>query len=218
MQLLECFPTPIWIKDDIQVDDNSILDFALSLQKESPDRRDANQYRESPTGLKWRSVYLDEKEIVLPALQKVIQITTEMAKQAFNTFNPHKSVSLHFYNCWFNLNDPGTYTGPHVHPSSSMLATYYIKAPPRCGNIVFMNPNQSVYWNFPSGAFSPRTSYTDGLKSIEAKQSRLIVAPAHLQHYVEPNDSGELRVSLTLNYIMKNKVTVGPNDRNFSKI
>lgn len=186
------------------------------MRDSSPVRRDANKYRPDPTGLKWRSFYLTEDEITTcQDIQKVISETTDRVNECFKHFGPNKSVGIRFDNCWFNLNDYGTYTGPHVHPASSMIATYYVSAPEHCGNIVFMNPNESIYWNFPAGAYSERTRFTDGLMSVPVKDGKLVIAPAHFQHYVEPSGSDELRISFTMNFVMCNTTNLRPNDRKF---
>ena len=185
------------------------------MQSESPNKRDANQYRPNPTALKWRSFYLTQQEInSCKDIGKVIEETEVRIKTCFPVFGPNKNVDIRFDNCWFNLNEYGTYTGPHVHPASSLIATYYVAAPNGCGNIIFMNPNDSIYWNFPAGAFSQRTEYTNGLISIPAVDGKLVIAPAHFQHYVEPSQSEELRISFTMNFVMCNP-NPRPNDRNF---
>lgn len=215
MKLQECFPTPLWTDSLDQINNDQIKTFAYDLKSVFSEKRDANRYRKNPTALKWRSYYLIKQELEkCEELIKVINQTESRVKQCFQDFSPNKTVSIRFENCWFNINSYGTYTGPHVHPSSCIIATYYVSAPDGCGNIIFMNPNQSIYWNFPSGAYSERTRYTDGLISVPVKSCGLVIAPAHFQHYVEPSESMEDRISFTMNFVMCNQ-NYHPNDRNF---
>ena len=40
-------------------------------------------------------------------------------------------------NMWANINPPGGYNMPHIHPNSHFSGVYYIKAPKDSGNISF---------------------------------------------------------------------------------
>ena len=43
-------------------------------------------------------------------------------------------------NMWANINPPGGYNRPHLHPNSHFSGVYYIKAPENSGQIVFNEP------------------------------------------------------------------------------
>ena len=42
-------------------------------------------------------------------------------------------------NMWANINPPGGYNRPHVHPNSHFSGVYYIKAPKNSGKLFLMN-------------------------------------------------------------------------------
>lgn len=218
MELTELFPTPIWSGELGDIDNSLIEKYCLELYTRSPDRRDANGYRKNPTGLKWRSWYLVKQEYdECPELVKLVNEISKNANECFAKFNPNPSVQLVFSNSWINIIGPGEYVAPHIHPTSCLLATYYVKTPPRSGNIIFMNPNPAIVWNYPSGSYGTRNNYTDQMRSIEVTEKKFVIAPAHAQHYVEPNDSDENRISIIFNFVIRDKNPFLSNDRNYSK-
>jgi uncharacterized protein (TIGR02466 family) len=218
MELMELFPTPIWVGKLDNIDNTLIENFCLDLYNKNPDRRDNNGYRKDPTGLKWRSWYLIKTEYdACPELYKLVNSIETYANECFQKFNPNKTTSLRFSNSWINISGPGQYVAPHIHPTSCLLATYYIKTPARCGNIIFMNPNPAITWNYPSGSYRVRNNYTDQLRSIDVGVGKFVLAPAHAQHYVEPNDSDENRISIVLNFVIRDTNPLLSNDRNYSK-
>jgi len=218
MQQLECFVTPYWVGELSDINNDNIANLAYKLRDASPEKREVSYYRKSPTGLKWRSYYLTNSEIdSCPDLKKVISYTLETAKRNLSQFNPVASVSVAIDAVWFNISGRGEYIAPHIHPGHVLFSTYYPKAPKNCGNLVLMNPNDSVYWTFPPGGYMPRSTFTDVNKTIEVTESLLFMGPGYIQHYVEPNESDEDRISVAINFRTVNSNNVGPNDRNFVK-
>ena len=216
MQLQECFATPLWIYDNCDINNTVIETYVEEWKQKESEHRDANQYRPNPTGLKWRSWYLNSEDFLnCSELKKLVTLGYGHAQECFKTFGPNPDVTLEYSNSWINIIERGEYVGPHIHPTSCLLATYYVKAKPRCGNIIFMNPNPAIIWNFPSAAYNKRTPYTDQLVSVDAKESRMVFAPAHAQHYVEPSESDEDRISVILNFSFKKKNPYLTNDRNY---
>lgn len=216
--LIECFSTPIWVDKLSDINTDNIANLAYSLQGESPEKREVSYFRNSPTGLKWRSYYLTKQEIDSCAdLKKVLNHAVGLANEAFKKFNPLPSVGIELDNAWFNISKRGQYIAPHIHPSHILFSTYYVKAPKNSGNLVLMNPNDSIYWTFPSGAYMPRNDYTNVNKTIEIEESLMFMGPSYIQHYVEPNDTDDDRISLAINFRMNNRNNVGPNHRNFNR-
>ena len=51
---------------------------------------------------------------------------------------------------WANINPPGGYNAPHIHPNSLFSGVYYIKAPKNSGNLVCNDPRPGVQLNMPA--------------------------------------------------------------------
>jgi uncharacterized protein (TIGR02466 family) len=41
---------------------------------------------------------------------------------------------------WANINPPGGYNRPHMHPNSLWSGVYYIKTPKNCGHLKLEDP------------------------------------------------------------------------------
>ena len=53
-------------------------------------------------------------------------------------------------NMWANINPPGGYNRPHIHPNSHYSGVYYIKAPEKSGDIVFNDPRSTAHMVMPA--------------------------------------------------------------------
>ena len=116
-----------------------------------------------------------------------------------------KSVRL-FVSAWVNINPPDAFNMKHNHPTSDLAGVLWIKCPENCGDIIFSSPCDFAISN-------ELDAYTDEFKeynkyyhsySIFPKQGRIIVFPAHLQHYVDFNKSQEDRISVSFNIRLSN--------------
>ena len=116
-----------------------------------------------------------------------------------------KSVRL-FVSAWVNINPPDAFNMKHNHPTSDLAGVLWIKCPENCGDIIFSSPCDFAICN-------ELDAYTDEFKdnnkyyhsySIFPKQGRIIVFPAHLQHYVDFNKSQEDRISVSFNIRLSN--------------
>ena len=51
---------------------------------------------------------------------------------------------------WANINPPGGYNRPHIHPNSHFSGVYYIKATKDSGDIVFNDPRSTSHMAMPA--------------------------------------------------------------------
>tara|TARA_B000000532_G_scaffold204797_1_gene172247 strand:+ start:29 stop:625 length:597 start_codon:yes stop_codon:yes gene_type:complete len=102
---------------------------------------------------------------------------------------------------WVNINKPGDYNIKHNHPGVDLAGVLWIKCPENCGVIEFSSPT----------VFQSHTqiiSYTEDFKNqnnlfhsyyFNPTEGRILVFPAHLDHYVKENKSNEDRISVSFN-------------------
>jgi hypothetical protein len=100
------------------------------------------------------------------------------------TYTPNDIIT----NMWANISSHGDFNRPHNHlnyssPEIPLSGILYLKTPPKCGNVVFINPLSLDL----DVSFSP-------------KESQLLIFPKLLSHYVEPNFSHEDRISIAFNF------------------
>jgi uncharacterized protein (TIGR02466 family) len=91
----------------------------------------------------------------------------------------------------------------HQHPNSLWSGVYYVKAPQNSGHLKVDDPRSSASMIRPkqkSGQLPPRlfreTHY-------EPKAGRCIMFPAWLTHCVDPNESNDIRISVSFNFLQK---------------
>ena len=105
-------------------------------------------------------------------------------------------------NMWANINPPGGYNQPHVHPNSLFSGVYYIKAQPNSGRLQVMDPRPGVQLSIPprKKVKLPRELWREAY--FDAVPGRIIMFPSWLWHKVEPNKSNDIRISVSFNFIM----------------
>jgi uncharacterized protein (TIGR02466 family) len=104
-------------------------------------------------------------------------------------------------NMWANINYPGGYNRPHIHPNSLFSGVYYVKTPPNCGKIVFNDPRPGIQINMPARKPGQPPQHLWREAHLDTIENRIIMFPAWLWHCVEPNQSNDLRISVSFNFI-----------------
>lgn len=102
--------------------------------------------------------------------------------------------------CWANVHYRGSYHTRHIHPATVQLSgTYYVHAPPGCGDLVFHDLPQFLgLW----GAIPPRleaTPHNMAQLRVSPRAGLCVLFPAHLMHEVEANVTDGDRVGLAFN-------------------
>ena len=107
-------------------------------------------------------------------------------------------------NMWANINPPGGYNMPHVHPNSHFSGVYYIKAPQNSGEIVFNDPRSAAHMVMPERVkdIKPPSHLWREVR-VNPLEGRMLMFPSWLWHCVEPNESNDIRISVSLNFIQK---------------
>jgi uncharacterized protein (TIGR02466 family) len=106
-------------------------------------------------------------------------------------------------NMWANINPPGGYNRPHLHPNSHFSGVYYIKAPKNSGQIVFNEPRSTAHMVMPRRKEGEPPSHLWREVRVNPLEGRIIIFPAWLWHCVEPNESNDIRISVSFNFLQK---------------
>lgn len=108
---------------------------------------------------------------------------------------------------WYNTNRYGDHHAPHTHPRSYLSGTYYVRVPPAPASVddPLARPACISFYDPRTGA----NMITVGTESdaraahvVRPSPGTLLMWPSPLQHYVHPNLSEEIRVSISFNLIM----------------
>jgi len=106
-------------------------------------------------------------------------------------------------NMWANINPPGGYNKPHVHPNTLFSGVYYIKTPPNCGELICNDPRPGIQTVMPVRIKGTPPKHLWREVHLESQEGRIIIFPAWVWHCVEPNQSNDIRISVSFNFIQK---------------
>jgi uncharacterized protein (TIGR02466 family) len=98
---------------------------------------------------------------------------------------------------WINMHDRGGFNFLHMHEASLLSGSFYVRVPPGSGQFVFRDPRPgvilgSVKGGVPNGHADIHLTPSDGL---------LVLFPCWMEHYVEPHDSDEPRITIAFNAV-----------------
>lgn len=115
-----------------------------------------------------------------------------------------KGEWMGFY-CWLNLNSRNKFNPPHLHPANHYSGVYYVSVPENSGDIYFLDPRAAhrALSPDPSNAeanpYCLDNQYDSSVFRYKPTDGKLIIFPSWLQHYVDPNPTDNLRISIPFN-------------------
>ena len=111
-------------------------------------------------------------------------------------------------NMWANINPPGGMNRAHIHPNSLWSGVYYVKAPKNSGHLKIDDPRAAASMCRPK--MRERLNHPDTAPTrlwrethYEPKAGRLIMFPSWVTHCVDPNESNDIRISVSFNFLQK---------------
>ena len=139
---------------------------------------------------------MNHKKEYEPLIKELFQMQNEIIEEE------RLDIKAKLGNMWANINPPGGYNNSHIHPNSLFSGVYYIKAQPNSGRLSVMDPRPGVQQFMPTRKKGklPRELWRETL--YEPVPGRLIMFPSWLWHKVEPNQSNDIRISVSFNFIM----------------
>jgi len=182
------FPTIVYGKD-IQLDNNKMAQDIINWSNQDPGV--------SKTNVKgWHSTTDMANK---PEYQQLVKELFKMQEEIFN--NEHLDRSSRLGNMWANINPPGGMNQPHIHPNALFSGVYYIKSPIKSGRLKIYDPRPGVQFIMPIR--KPGNPGKDLWReaNIDPVEGRIIMFPAWLWHAVEENQSNDIRISVSFNFI-----------------
>ena len=106
-------------------------------------------------------------------------------------------------NMWANINYPGNFNRPHIHPNALFSGVYWVKAPVQSGNFIVYDPRPGVQMSMPNRKEGKLPSELWREVHYEPKAGTAIMFPAWLWHEVKPNESNDTRISVSFNFLQR---------------
>ena len=182
------FPTTIYGKDvklDNQLFTNEIVEWS---------KKDSGVKKTNVNG--WHSTTeMHKMPVFKPLVNELFLMMNDIWKEEWLDREPLLG------NMWANINPPGGYNRPHVHPNSLFSGVYYVKTPPNCGKIAFNDPRPGIQTVMPSRKPGQPPKHLWREVNLDAIEGRIIMFPAWLWHGVEENKSNDIRISVSFNFI-----------------
>ena len=182
------FPTIVYGKD-IQLDNNKMEQDIINWSNQDPGVSKTN-YKG------WHSTTDMANK---PEYQQLVKELLKMQEEIFD--NEHLDRSSRLGNMWANINPPGGMNQPHIHPNALFSGVYYIKSPVKSGRLKIYDPRPGVQFIMPIR--KPGNPGKDLWReaNIDPVEGRIIMFPAWLWHAVEENQSNDIRISVSFNFI-----------------
>ena len=185
------FPTIIYIKD---IPNALQLNQYLEQKIIQWSQQDKGEQKTNAGG--WHSkTDMNKKEEYNPLTKELFNMQDEIYQKE------HLSLKPVLGNMWANINYPGNFNRPHLHPNSLFSGVYYVKSHPKSGKIKIMDPRPGVQLNMP--VRKPGNPGKDMWRdaNLEPVAGRIIMFPAWLWHSVEENKSNDIRISVSFNFL-----------------
>lgn len=193
------FPTPLWIVDLLPEDAEAINSVMM-----------AEFERMMKTGTQnglpvWVSLQTDPILHERPEFQALAKISTDMALSALDYLGAeHHGVEITGF--WGNINPQGALNSYHIHPNNILSAVYYVYADENDGVIDVHDPRPGSQMILPRS--KPGSVHLSNRASVPVKTGRLIMFPSYLPHSVPPNPHEKERVSIAINFTLKDWSTI----------
>ena len=191
------FPTPIYQFD--------IKDQSLNIQLE----KDILNWMNQDKGVSRTNVKGWHSHTNMHTKPEFAKLTKALHEAQFKIYKEEHLDSEPFLgNMWANVNPTGGYNRAHLHPNCLWSGVYYVKTPEKCGDLKLKDPRTGAEMSMPKmiKRFNhPDTAPTRLWREVhyEPVAGRCIMFPSWLIHCVEPNESNDIRISVSFNFLQK---------------
>ena len=184
------FPTIIYA-EDFKLDTNKIA-------------QDIIQWSNQNKGIKKTNVDGWHSETNMHEKPEYKPLVDELFRMAHQIFDEEWLEREPFLgNMWANINPFGGYNKPHVHPNALFSGVYYVKTPPNCGRLIAQDPRPGIQTCMPTRKKGQPPKHLWRDVHLQPQENRVVMFPAWLWHSVEPNQSKDIRISVSFNFIQR---------------
>ena len=182
------FPTLIYAQD-FKLDTNQMAQNIIQWSRE-----DGGVTKTNVNG--WHSkTDMHTKQEYKPLIDELFRMAYEVFNEEFLDGEPKLG------NMWANINPPGGYNKPHIHPNSLFSGVYYVKTPLNSGRLICNDPRPGIQTCMPNRKKGQPPKHLWREVNLQPQENRAIMFNSWLWHTVEPNKSNEDRISISFNFI-----------------
>jgi uncharacterized protein (TIGR02466 family) len=184
----EFFPTSVFGKD-IKLDNDKLAQDIINWSNQDQGLQKTN----------YKSWHSTTDMASKPEYQNLVNELMTMCKDVFK--EEWLELKPVLGNMWANINPKEGMNQSHIHPNSLFSGVYYVKSNPQAGRLVLYDPRPGAQIVMPvrKEGQPPKHLWKD--VNIDPIPGRIIIFPAWLWHSVEPNQSNDLRISISFNFV-----------------
>ena len=188
------FPTLIYIKDL-----PNAVELNQYLEQQIVKWSQADPKGHKRTNVKgWHSTTdMNQKEEYNVLTKELFAMQDEIYKKEYLSPKPVLG------NMCANVNYPGGYNRPHLHPNSLFSGVYWIKTPMKSGNLMLYDPRPGVQMVMPNRKDDQLPPELWREVHYEPMAGRIIMFPSWLWHEVRTNESNDTRISVSFNFLLR---------------
>ncbi len=191
---IDLYPTTVYCVDIYDEKENEeYKKFLINLSKTDKGKSYSNKKGYQSDSILW------QEKVFEPLLEKASHVTQTIIKNVtgqnvyFTASNEEVQQTV-IKAMWGNVTPKGGYNFIHVHPSAWMSAAYYVQIPNDDSPLIFQDPRPARMMDFQRSVL-----INDEYFEHHCKVGELVLFPAWLPHYVNPNTSDEPRISISFN-------------------
>ena len=182
------FPTTIYGKDT-QLDNNTLANHIINWSKQDQGVKKTNMNG-------WHSTTdMHTKQEYSQLVSELCKMQEEIYQEEWLDRRPKLG------NMWANINYSGGYNRPHIHPNCLFSGVYYVKGNKESGELVVNDPRPGIQTMMPTRKPGQPPKHLWREVHLETVEGRIIMFPSWLWHSVEPNESNDIRISVSFNFI-----------------
>ena len=186
------WPTPLWhtqiwdfMRSETRVTFNEdFTSWILGIKEKEKSVRKSNRGG-------WQSELYDSKnEMFEPLINEIREFCSNLPLNIKEIIIPQ---------LWVNVNKRGDWNIIHQHGQYDLSGTYYVKVPKDSGRLVFRDPRPAAIGN----KFMINRFDNGEIKNVNVMEGMLGIWPAYLDHFVEPSNTDEERISISFDIIAR---------------
>ena len=187
------FPTPVYIQEV-----SNAVELNQHLEKHilQWSQQDKGVAKTNAGG--WHSTTdMNRKEEYNVLTKELFNMQEEIFKKEFLTQKPVLG------NMWANINYPGNANRPHLHPNSLFSGVYWVKAPEKSGSLMLYEPRPGAQCTMPNRKEGKLPPELWREVHYQPRAGTAVMFPAWLWHEVRPNQSNDIRISVSFNFLQR---------------